>query len=360
MASGIAEPRRLGTTWRRIAAAAALLAGIGAAPAGAAEATRLKIVGGLAGVAQYRQYEEPFWAKRIGELSGGRIAASIVPFDRSGLRGQDMLQLMKLGVVPFGTALLAVVAGDEPQLNALDLSVVSPTMEDLRASARALRPSVGRLLAERYDIELLGVYAHPAQVLYCAKPFSGLADIAGRRVRTSSVGQSEFVTGLGGVPVQIAFAETVGAVTSGVVDCAITGTLPGFEIGLSEVTSHIHGMALSWGVSIFGANRTAWEALAPDLREIVRSGVRDLEGEIWRAAEAETARGFACNTGAAECGGRRGRLVQVPPSPADDARRRRLLIESVLPRWIDRCGDECITLWNEVLAPRLGFRLGAE
>ena len=104
-----------------------------------------------------------------------------------------MLQLMKLGVVPFGTALLAVVAGDEPQLNALDLSVVSPTMEDLRASARALRPSVGRLLAERYDIELLGVYAHPAQVLYCAKPFSGLADIAGRRVRTSSVGQSEFV-----------------------------------------------------------------------------------------------------------------------------------------------------------------------
>src|SRR3954465_16085365 len=68
---------------------------------------RLKIVGGLAGVSQYERLEKPFWDHRIEELSNGRIKAEIHRCDRSGLPGQEMLQLMRLGVVPFGTALLA-------------------------------------------------------------------------------------------------------------------------------------------------------------------------------------------------------------------------------------------------------------
>lgn len=351
-----------GLSMRRLRAwGAGALAVVLSATGAAAEATRLKIVGGLAGIAQYRQYEEPFWTKRIEEISGGRLTASIVPFDRSGLRGQDMLQLMKLGVVPFGTALVAVVATDEPELNAVDLPALNPSMADLRGSVQAFRPHLRRILAERYGIELLGIYAYPAQVVYCAKAFRGLADLAGRRVRTSSVSQSELVAALGGHPVQIPFAEIVNALSHGVVDCAITGTMTGYEIGLSDVTSHIHGMALSWGISFFGANRTAWDALAPELREIVSRGVQELEGEIWSAAERETSRGFACTTGTAECaGGRRGRMALVPVTPEDDARRRKLLVEHVLPRWVDRCGPDCVAVWNEILAPRAGFRLGSE
>ncbi len=343
-----------------IALAGALLTGLATGPAAAAEATKLKVVGGLAGIAQYRQFEEPFWTSRIEQISGGRLTATIQPFDRSGLRGQDMLRLMRLGVVPFGTALVSIVSGDEPELNAVDLPALNPTMADLRKTVAAYRPHLRRVLDERYDVELLGVYAYPAQVIYCAKPFSGLAGIAGRRVRTSSVSQSELVAALGGVPVQIAFAEVVTAVSNGVVDCAITGTMSGHEIGLSEVTSHIHSMALSWGVSMFGANRTAWESLAPDLREIVRNGVAELEREIWAAAEAETSRGIACNMGAADCGsGRRGKMALVPATPEDEARRRQLLVEAVLPAWVERCGPECPAIWNDLLASRAGIRLGA-
>ena len=69
-------------------------------------AQHLRIVGGLAGVNQYTRHEEPFWTRDLARLSNGRATAEIVPFDRAGIRGQEMLRLVQLGAVPFGTALL--------------------------------------------------------------------------------------------------------------------------------------------------------------------------------------------------------------------------------------------------------------
>lgn len=351
-----------GLSIRTVRAAVAALAVLaGAAGAGAQEPVRLKIVGGLAGINQFTEHEEPFWTREIAEASGGRIAATIHPFDRSGLRGQDMLQLIRLGVVPFGTALLSVVSGDEPELSAMDLPALNPDIATLRRSLSVYRPYLTRILAERYSIELLGVYAYPAQVIYCAKPFAGLSDLRGRRVRTSSVAQSEFVGALGATPVITPFSEIVSAVRNGVVDCAITGTLSGHEIGLSAVTTHVHALSLSWGVSIFGASRGAWESIDPALREVIRSRIGGLEARIWDAAERETARGLACNIGAPTCAAEKpGRMTLVPVSPADESRRRLLLVDTVLPTWIERCGPACAKAWNETLGPAMGLTVKAD
>lgn len=322
----------------------------------AAEAPiRLKIVGGLADVSQYVRYEEPFWRHRLQEASGGRIQAEIAPFDRSGIRAQEMLALMRLGVVPFGTVLLAVVSTEEPEFNAVDLPIVNPDMATLRRSVAAYRPHLEELLAERYDVELLAVYTYPAQVVFCRNGFTGLSDLAGRRIRTSSVGQSEMFAALGATPVVIPFAETLAAMRTGVVECAVTGTLSANAIGLHEVTTHMHGMAITWGLSVFGANRAAWNALPAWARSLIRQEVQQLEREIWQAAEVETGEGIACNAGQPSCrSGRRGNMTIVPVSPEDQARRLRLLTETVLPGWVRRCGEPCVDAWNRRLAPTLG------
>ena len=327
-----------------------------AQPTGAPEdPIRLRIVGGLADVSQYVRYEEPFWRRRLPEASAGRIRAEIAPFDRSGIRAQEMLALMRLGVVPFGTALLAIVSTEEPEFNAVDLPIVSPDMAGLRRTVSLYRPHLEALLAERYDVELLGIYTYPAQVVFCRSAFSGLSDLAGRRIRTSSVGQSELLAALGATPVVIPFGETLAAIRSGVVECAVTGTLSANAIGLHEVTTHMHGMAITWGLSVFGANRAAWNALPDWARTLIRQEVATLEREIWDAAEIETGEGFACNTGQARCAsGRRGNMTLVPVSQADEARRLRLLTETVLPGWVRRCGESCVEAWNERLAPSFG------
>ncbi|MCJ8143356.1 TRAP transporter substrate-binding protein [Ancylobacter sp. A5.8] len=335
-------------------------AGAGQARHEPTDTVKLSIVGGLAAVTQFTQFERPFWEREITERSGGRITATIRPFDGGGLRGQEMLQLMRLGVVPFGTVLLSLISGDEPELNAPDLPVLNPDMATLRVTVGAFRARLKEILLQRYGIELLGVYTYPAQVLYCKDSFAGLDDLAGRRVRTSSVSQSELMAALGAVPVIVPFAEIVRALESDVADCAITGTLSGFEIGLPGVTTHVHAMALSWGLSFFGVNLASWNALAPELQRIIREGVDDLEARIWLQAEADTERGLACNTGEGSCSGPAPGHMKLVTSAADEARRSRLIREVVLPRWIERCGESCKTAWNRYLAPAHGIILGGE
>ena len=320
------------------------------------EPTHLSIVGGLGGVSQYLKYEKPYWSNEIEKLSAGRITADIHSFDSSGLPGQEMLKLMQLGVVPFGTALLALVSGDEPELNAVDLPALNPDIGSLRTTVQLYRPYLQTLLRDKFGIELLGIYVYPAQVLFCTKSFAGLNDLSGRRIRTSSVGQSELMSALGAIPAQIPFADTVAAIRNSGVDCAITGTLSGNEIGLSDETSFVHSMAISWGLSFFGANASAWNALSVDNRDIVQVGVHVLEQRIWTAAEQETKNGLACDTGQSDCvGGHRSHMTLVVATKADTEFRRHLLVDTVLPNWIRRCGEDCITAWNETLGPKLGI-----
>src|SRR5215471_7086571 len=117
-------------TKRRWPLAAGLAAGLAliTASAAAAEPQRLRIVGGLAGVNQYTRQEEPFWTRDLPRITRGQLSAEIVPFDRAGIRGQEMLRLIQLGVVHFGTALLSLSATQDPVFGAPDLAGLNPDM----------------------------------------------------------------------------------------------------------------------------------------------------------------------------------------------------------------------------------------
>ncbi len=319
---------------------------------------RLRVVGGLAGVNQYTRHEEPFWTRTLPALTQGRVVADIVPFDRAGIRAQEMLRLVTIGSVPFGTTLLAAVAAQEPEMAAPDLAGLNPDLASLRRNVAAFRPRLETLLRERHGAELLASYIYPAQVTFCTRPLGGLGDLAGRRIRVSSASQADWVSALGATPVQTAFAEIVPGMRAGNIDCAITGTMSGNTIGLHEVTSHLFTLPVSWGLAAFVANSAAWRALDASTQRLLRAELPRLEQAIWDEAERETGEGIACNTGAAGCaGGRKGRMTAVRESAADQARRHKILVGTVLPGWQQRCGPSCTASWNRTLGVATGIEL---
>ncbi len=338
--------------------AAGCLATAGAAPQAndAPGSARLRVVGGLAGVNQYTQFEEPFWVRELERLSGGQLSAEIVPFDRAGIKPPEMLRLMQQGVVPFGTALLSQAAPQDMVLSAPDLAGLSPDMGSLRRAVAAYRPFLEKTLREQYGIELLAVYSYPAQVTFCNKPINGLAGLAGRRVRTSSTSQSDLVEALGGTPVRTGFAEILANVQNGNIDCVITGTMSGNNIGLHEVTTHIHSMPVNWGLSVFGANSAAWQALSAAQRNMLKPEIGKLEQQIWDMADRDAGQGVSCNIGATACTGtRKGSMKEVRASSADEARRREIFAATVLARWVQRCGPPCAQVWNQTIGTALGI-----
>ena len=317
---------------------------------------QFRVVGGLAGVSQYTLWEEPFWSRELPRMSGGRFKADIVPFDRAGVPRDDMLRLLQLGVVPFGTVLMGSMTANYPQYTAPDLAGLNPDSSSLKLSVAAFRPFLEKSLREQHGVQLLALYVYPAQVVFCKKPFAALADLSGRRVRVSSAAQADFVGALGATPVHTAFAQIVSSVQAGSIDCAITGTLSGNGLGLQAVTSHMHAMPLNWGVALFAANLSAWEALPADLRTLLRKELPPLEAAIWEESERDTAQGIACNTGQSACTkGVKGNMVLVPMSAQDERKRQDIFVSTVLPRWLQRCGPRCAEIWNQTIGLARGL-----
>jgi TRAP-type C4-dicarboxylate transport system substrate-binding protein len=230
----------------------------------------------------------------------------------------------------------------------------------MRRSVAAFRPRLQALLRERHGAELLAVYVYPAQVLFCNTPLASLGGLRGRKVRASSVSQADWVEALGGQPVNMPFADVVANMRTGNLDCAITGTMSGNTVGLQEITTHLHTMAISWGMSVFVAHGATWRALPQDLRTLLQRELPKLENAIWDEAARDTAEGIACNAGESSCKrGKPGHMTVVRPGSADEVLRRDLLTQSVLPRWVQRCGPACATSWNQVMAPVLGVEAHA-
>lgn len=329
----------------------------GGAPAAKTPAPyKLRIVGGLASINQYTRQEEPFWSKDLARLSGGKFEAEIVPFDRAGVPGGEMLRLLQLGVVPFGTTLMSSFSAQYPEYTAPDLAGLNPDIATLKSTVAAFRPYLEKALRDQHGVEALAIYVYPAQVVFCKKPLRDLADLSGRRIRVSSSSQADFVGALGGIPVLTGFAQIVTSLSAGNTECAITGTMSGNTLGLHTMTSHLHALPVNWGLAVFAANQAAWEALPPDLRALLRRELPRLEAAIWEEAERETADGMACNRGAASCsGGRKGGMVIVPVSEQDEKSRREILASTVLPRWVQRCGPRCADIWNRTIGPVRGL-----
>ena len=344
----------------RVRIALALLGAVAcvAAPAAAADTTpplRLRIVGGLGSLKVFTQHERPFWETELARLSGGRYTAEIVPFDRAGIRSQEVLTLVQLGAVPFAT--IQVSGGiKDPELSAPDLSGLNPDMASMRRSLAAFRPYLDEVMHKRYGIEVLAVYTYPAQVLFCKKPLTGLKDVAGRRVRTSGPAQADLIEALGGRAVTTGFNDIVPYLNRDEIDCAVTGTMSGNIIGLPDITTSIHPMAISWGLAMFAANGAAWDALPADLRALIKRELPRVEREVWDESERDTVDGIACNVGAPSCKeGKPGHMKAVPASPADERLRREIFASTVLPRWLQRCGPQCAATWNRTLAHSAGI-----
>jgi len=316
----------------------------------------LQIIGGLARVHQYTRHEEPFWTRTVTERSKGHVRASIQPFDKSGVMGDEVLKLVRTGVVPFGTMMAGVTAGTRPLWSAADLPGMNADIAQLRHTLVSIRPDLERAILKQDGIVVLAMYAYPAQMVFCRDPIEKLTDLSGLRVRVSNVNQADFVQAVGARPVFVQFADVPLSLKRRSVDCVVTGTMSGYLQGLHQSTSSVLALPINWGISVFGANKEAWASLPASIRDLLKNDLLPkLEQDIWDEANRETDEGLNCLSGNGNCSnGNPGRMTVVKPSVADLALTRRVYTTSVLPSWLHRCDHECDELWTTKLKPLVG------
>src|SRR5947207_9415873 len=213
--------------------------------------------------------ELPFWRKTIPEASKGAIIADVTPLDQMGIDDKTMLRLLKLGVMDFAGMDISKMAGDDPRFEACDLAGLTLDPDKARAACNAYRAVIDRQMQKNWGAKLLAFGGNTPQVFWCRDVISGLDGFKGKKIRVFNNTMRDFLSGVGGTAVSMAFAEVVPALNNGVVDCGVTGWLSGNTAGWNEVTKSIYPMSLGWSINVLAANLTSWNRLDPRVQKFI-------------------------------------------------------------------------------------------
>ena len=344
------------------ATALAVSAGLWSGTAAAEELKQqtFSVVGTWGNLANFKQHEGPFWSSVVPKASGGKLSAKIQPITEVGLKGFEVTRLLKLGVYDMAFGVIGYVAGEDPVFEGPDLSAVAQDIATARKITEAYRPIMAKAFEEVFKAKLVVMYPFPSQLLWCNAKIEKIGDLKGKKIRVYSATLGDFVEGVGGTSVTIAFAEVVPVLQKKVADCGITGTTPAYRAKWHEVATHAYAMRVGWGISFGAFNLKRWNSLDAPTKAFLTKQFKALEDRMWKATGEEDAMGLLCNTGGKCTLGKPGGMKLVRPSASDLKARTKVLQDYVLKRWAQRCTKKrksCVADWNRTIGKVVNIQI---
>lgn len=337
--------------------AAAMLA-IGAAPAAAQDIRpyNFKVVGTWGNLSNWQKHESNLWNSAVPRASGDRLTAQASPLTELGLKGFEVMRLLKLGVFDVAHGVVGYVAKESAVIEGVDLSTLVQDWDTMRKVSEAYKPTLDEAFQKTYGAKLMAIYPFPSQMLWCAKPIESIADLRGKKIRVYSTTLGDFVEGAGGVSVTIPFAEVVPALQKGVADCGITGTMPAYRAKWYEVVTHAYLLRVGFTATFGAISLKTWNRLNADTQALLTREFQAFEDRAWTETIREDEMGIICNTNTGDCTeGDPGAMKKVVPSATDLRARETILNDFVLKRWAERCGADCVKRWNATVGKVVGI-----
>ena len=320
----------------------------------------IKAVGTWSSLTNYQKHEGPFWNSRIAEATNGQIIGEIKPQTELGLRGFEIMRLVKKGVFDFAFGLPGYIAPESAIFEGADLSSLVQDIELQRKVADVYFPTLERAFLEKYNAKLMMLYPFPSQMIWCNTLIRSIKDLKGKRIRVYLTTLGDFVEGVGAIPVSVPFEEVVRALEKGVVDCAITGTMSAYTGKLYQAATHAFTLRVGWGLAFGAMNLNKWNLLSEAQQEILYTEISTLTESMWRETATEDDIALSCLSGISCSIGEPGHMILVEPSQSDLEIRDQIAVDFILSRWAQRCGPECAANWNRTVGKVLGLQAKAK
>ncbi|MEM7375940.1 MAG: TRAP transporter substrate-binding protein [Pseudomonadota bacterium] len=325
----------------------------------------LEVVGTWGFLENWKVFEERFWTEAIPAASGGKITANAKPYTELGLKGYEVMAGVRKGAYDVVHALTSYSSQASPALEGIDLSGIIQDWATYRQAVDVYRPIIEREVREKYNAQIVNLYPFPTQQLWCnlgdrANTDVSLADLAGKKIRTYSRTQGDFVEGLGASSITLALAEVVPALEKGVADCGVTGTMPAYNGKWWQVVTHNIRVRLGFAATFTAINLDTWDSMNADTQALILTEAKRFEDEIWAFEETLDQAGMDCNAQGPCDRGEVGNMTPIEPNAADQALLKKIAAETVVPRWAARCGQACAEEWNATIGQLIGITAKAD
>lgn len=318
----------------------------------------LSYVGTFRSLALFQNFEGPFWEQEVTQASGDKISTQVTTFAEMGLGGSEVLKLLAKGLFDVGSTVAGYSVEDAPELEGLDMPMIAPLVDQAREVSNSYRPIMAEAISKHYGgAKLLSVVPYGPQMVFCNAPIAKLDDLKGKKIRASGRTTGEFLEALGAQAVTLSFNEVPGALQRGVIDCAVTAPLSGYNGGWYEVTTHLYPLAVGgWDHVVTVINGKKWNSLDSNTQAWLEAETLNYENRVWDAAQADFEEGINCLTGQNTCKrGDSASMTLVSTSDADVAYAASRLEEKVIPAWANRVSSESVNQWNKTIGATTGL-----
>jgi len=235
------------------------------------------------------------WCKEVEKRTNGRVVITFHP-GATLVAMPQTYEAVANGIVDIGFSAFGYTPGRFPMMELLDL----PT--GLKTSALAVKLANEYIAKfkpkELQDVKLLYVIATTPALIHSKKPIRKLEDLKGMKIRTVGGSMVNLVKDLGGVPVVIPTVDTYDAASKGVIE----GTYSAWP----GLTTFKWGEVLQYTVENFRTapasiqyvvmNKEKWNALSPDIQQIMEKLNDEYEAKIcqvWEKMTLESIRSLA-------------------------------------------------------------------
>jgi TRAP-type C4-dicarboxylate transport system substrate-binding protein len=212
------------------------------------------------------------WAKKVGELSGGRAAIEIFPSMQLGGKPPELYDQAKDGVADIVWTLPGYTAGRFPRTEVFELPfIASPRgIVNARASQDYADSHLGE---ETKGVKLLAFWSHDAGVIHCRDKIETLADLKGKKLRFPTRLAGDALKAAGVAAIGMPVPQVPESLAQGVLDGAVVPweVVPAVKLHeLVKFHTEVPGSPTFYTASFFLVmNQAKYDGLPEDVRKVI-------------------------------------------------------------------------------------------
>ena len=278
------------------------------------------------------QHLETYFIPNVAERTNGQVRIEVSSLPELGLPGTGTAGLLAEGTLEMAEIYGGYISGSFPSWELLSLWGLWPDDRSRFEALTAVAPDLNQMVADDMGSQPLfrnwiadgGVFLFSNEALETPEDFGGL------RVRSFGAPLSDWITGMGGEPRLMAFAEIYTALDRRNLDAGVTSADAAYGQRLYEVADQMYGPLDNFDSTISAISNQVWDRMPTDLQQIlIEEGARhELESLRLAAVQGITAVKRITDT----------RIQLVEFSPEIQAKSLRIAMECVIPGWLERIG----------------------
>jgi TRAP-type C4-dicarboxylate transport system substrate-binding protein len=212
------------------------------------------------------------WAKKVGELSGGKAEIQIFPSMQLGGKPPELYDQAKDGVADIVWTLPGYTAGRFPRTEVFELPFIASPRGIVNAKA-SQEYADAHLGEETRDVKLLSFWSHDQGVIHCRDKIETLDDLKGKKLRFPTRLAGEALKAVGAAAIGMPVPQVPESLAQGVLDGAVVPweVVPAVKLHeLVQFHTEIPGSPTFYTASFFLVmNQAKYEGLPEDVRKVI-------------------------------------------------------------------------------------------